>query len=96
MCSKPHATVAVAGDLELQTALEAHISDWGEAVNMIVALKDPIASFGSQTLATFQAAGDIGLSGAACVTSSLSVAAEASAHVNVSVSASASLSAGSK
>jgi hypothetical protein len=83
----------VVGDLELQTALEAHIQDWGLAVNSIVALKDPVANFAGQTLATFQAAGDIGLSGAACVADSLSVAAHASASVNVSVMASASISA---
>jgi len=90
-CTKPHATVVVEGDLALQAALEAHISDWGEAVNAIVALKDPVAEFASQTVATFQAAGDIGVSGASCVASSLSVAGEATASVNVSVSASASV-----
>ena len=59
---------------------------------MMTALKDPAAKLASKGLATFQALGDIGVSGAACVTTALSASAKASASVNVSVTASASFS----
>jgi hypothetical protein len=93
-CSKPSASVVVQGDVKLQQALEANISAWAEAVNLTIALKDPAAQLAAKSVATFQAIGDIGLSGASCVAASLKAAADASVSVNVSVSASASLSAG--
>ena len=93
-CPPPRATITVDGDAELLTALRAHIQEWGEAVNLTLALKDPIASVAGKTLGAFEAVGDVGLSGAACMASSLSAAAEAQASISVSVSASASISAG--
>jgi hypothetical protein len=93
-CSKPAATVVVQGDLKLQQVLEANIGAWAEAVNLTLALKEPAGALAGKTVATFQALGDIGISGAACVASSLKAAGEASVSVNVSVSASASLNAG--
>jgi hypothetical protein len=82
------------GDAELQAALSAHIQDFGEAVNLALALKDPIAEVAGKTIGAFQAIGDVGVSGAACMASSLSAAVEAQASISVSVSASASVNAG--
>lgn len=93
-CPPPHATVTVVGDAELWTALKAHIDDFGEAVNLTIALKDPIADAAGKTIGAFEAVGDIGVSGAACMAASVSAAAEAQASISVSVSASASVSAG--
>ncbi|MDF3071380.1 MAG: hypothetical protein K0R38_6981, partial [Polyangiaceae bacterium] len=72
----------------------AHIQEWGEAVNLTLALKDPIFDAAGKTIGAFQAVGDVGLSGAACMASSLTAAAEAKVSIEVSVSASASVSAG--
>jgi len=93
-CPPPSATVQVVGDAELQAAISAHIQGFGEAVNLTLALKDPIAEVASKTVGAFEALGDIGVSGAACMTSSLAGAVEAEASISVSVEASASVSAG--
>jgi hypothetical protein len=82
------------GDAKLQAALAAHIEEFGAAVNLAIALKDPIGSVAAKTIGAFQALGDVGVSGAACLTASLSAAAEAQASISVSVTASASVSAG--
>jgi hypothetical protein len=74
--------------------LAAHIKEFGAAVNLAIALKDPIASVAGKTIGAFQAIGDVGVSGAACMAASLSAAVEAQASISVSVSASASVSAG--
>jgi hypothetical protein len=63
-------------------------------VNLAIALKDPIAEVAGKTIGAFEAVGDVGVSGAACMASSLSAAAEAQASISVSVSASASVQAG--
>jgi hypothetical protein len=84
----------VDGDAKLLAALRAHIQDWGEAVNLTLALKGPIGEAASKTVGAFQAVGDIGLSGAGCMASSVSAAAEAELSIEVSVQASASVSAG--
>jgi hypothetical protein len=94
-CPPPHATVTVVGDAELQAALAAHIKDFGAAVNLTLALKDPIAEVAGKTAGAFKAVGDIGVSGAACLASSISAAVEAQASISVSVEASASVSASS-
>ena len=76
---------------QLQQALEAHIGAWGEAFNLTLQLKDPIAKLAAKSAATFQALGDIGVSGLSCVGSSLEATAKAQASISVSVSASASI-----
>jgi hypothetical protein len=93
-CPPPRATVVVVGDAELAAALSAHIQDFGAAVNLTLALKDPIADAAGKTVDAFKAVGEIGLSGAACLTSSLQAAVDAQASITVSVEASASVSAG--
>jgi hypothetical protein len=85
--------VVVVGDAALQAALSAHIADFGEAFNLTLALREPIAEVAGKTIGAFQAIGDVGLSGAACMSSSLSAAVEAQASISVSVEASASVSA---
>src|SRR5262249_24901228 len=65
-CSKPEATVEVVGDIKLQQALEAHMQEWGEAVNLTLALKTPIANLAGKTVDAFKALGDIGAAGATC------------------------------
>src|SRR5262249_9428253 len=84
-CSKPKGVGAVAGDLKLQQAIGAHAADWGEAVTLTLALKDPIADFVTKTGGALSAAADIGLAGGACMLESLKVAGEAKAHIDVSV-----------
>jgi hypothetical protein len=91
-CPAPQVTVVVEGDLELQTAIEAHAAAWGEAVNATLALQKPIAAVAGKTEAAFTAVGDVGLAGATCFASSFQSTVEASASINVSVSASASVS----
>jgi hypothetical protein len=91
-CPPPKARVNVQGDLELYNAIRARIDEFGEAVNLTIALKDPIKRVAGQTIAALQAIGDVGASGAACFASSVSAAVEAEASINVSVSASASWS----
>lgn len=93
-CPPPHASVVVQGDVELWNALAAHIDDFAEAVNLTIALKDPIADVAGKSIGAFEAVGDVGLSGAACMTSSLQAAVEAQASISVSVQASASIQAG--
>jgi hypothetical protein len=85
------ANLVVEGDAKLYAAMNAHIGDIEDAFAATFALKDPIAALAGKTVATFQALGDIGVSGAACIGSSLTLAAQASASINVSVSASASI-----
>ena len=68
---------------------EVFAADRSAVFNSIQKLRAQAKSVG-----TFQALGDIGLSGASCVATSLKAAADASVSVNVSVSASASLNAG--
>ena len=92
-CDKPTAQVTVVGNVKLQKAIEANLSLWGEAFNLTLALKEPIATLGGKTGAAFSAIGDVGIAGAACVTSSLSVFVQAQAHISVSAQASLSLSA---
>jgi hypothetical protein len=85
------ANLVVEGDAKLYGALNARLDDIKEAFALTVSLKDPIADLAGRTAATFQALGDIGVSGLACIGSSLTLAGEASASINVSVSASASI-----
>jgi hypothetical protein len=92
-CPPPTASVIVLGDVELQQALSANIEAWGEAVNLTLALREPIADVASKTLAAFEAVGEVGAAGATCFASSLSAAVQAEASISVSVEASASLSA---
>jgi hypothetical protein len=92
-CEKPTAQVTVVGNVKLQKAIEANLSLWGEAFNLTLALKGPVATLAGKSAAAFSAIGDVGIGGAACVATSLSVVAEAQVHVSVSVQASASLSA---
>lgn len=94
-CPPPEATVTVDGDAELMRALAAHIDEFGAAVNLTLALRDPIAEVASRSLAVFDALGDVGIAGAACFASSVSIAASAQVSISVSVEASASLAAGS-
>jgi hypothetical protein len=94
-CPPPSARVVVVGDAELQAALAAHIKDFGAAFNLTLALKDPIFDVAGKTVGAFEAVGDIGVSGAACMTTSLAAAAEAEASISVSVEASASVQASS-
>ena len=83
----------VDGDAELMRALLAHIEEFGTAVNLTLALRDPIADVAARSLAVFDALGDVGVAGAACFASSVSVAASAEVSISVSVEASASLTA---
>jgi hypothetical protein len=72
----------------------SHIEEFGAAVNLAIALRDPSASVAGKTIAAFQALGDVGVSGATCRASSLSGTIEAQASINVPVSASVQGSAG--
>jgi len=85
------ANLVVEGDAKLYGALNAHIDDIKAAFSATIALKDPVAAIAGKTAMTFQALGDIGAAGIACVGASVSLAAQASASINVSVSASASV-----
>lgn len=85
------ATLVVEGDAKLYSAINAHIDDIKNAFALTFALKDPVLDLAGKTAATFSAIGDIGVQGAACFASSLSLAAQASASINVSISASASV-----
>jgi hypothetical protein len=58
---------------------------------MTLDLSQNVEAIASKTAATFTAIGDIGISGAACVASSLTAVGSASASLSVSVSASASV-----
>jgi hypothetical protein len=91
-CPAPQVVVKVVGDAKLQAAIEAHAKTWGEAVNLTLALKGPIAELAGKTTDTFSALGEVGLAGAACLVTSLKASAEASVSISVSVSASASVS----
>jgi hypothetical protein len=92
-CSKPKATVFVSGDLKLQKAIEAHINDWAEAVNLTIALTTPVANLADKGVKAIKAIGDVGLSGATCALASAKTAASAQVHVEASVSVSGSLNA---
>ena len=84
-----------AGDLELQAALEAHFSRSGrEAVNLIIALKDPVATFAGQTSHALRrlVTSASRRQRARLHQAQRRRAAKLRAHVNVSVKASASLS----
>jgi hypothetical protein len=83
------------GDAALQAALTAHFQDFASAVNLTLALRDPIQSVAGKTIGAFEALGDVGVSGAACMASSLQSAVEAQASISVSVQASASVQASS-
>jgi hypothetical protein len=85
------ATLVVDGDAQLYKAIKAHMNDVKDAFALTLSLKDPIASVAAKTAGTFEALGDIGVQGGACVASSLALAAEASVSINVSVQASASV-----
>jgi hypothetical protein len=87
--------VVVSGDAELLRAVAAHIDEFGTAVNLTLALTDPIADVAGTSLAAFEAVGDVGLAGAACFATSLNAAVQANVSIQVSVEASASLSASS-
>jgi hypothetical protein len=91
-CPPPQVTVTINGDEKLYAVFLAREGDIGTAINLTVALKNPIANIAGKTVAVFQAIGDIGASGASCVASTLSVAAHAQASISVSVSASATVS----
>ena len=91
-CSPAQVQLDIEGDAKLFTSFQGHLADIGAAFNGTLALKDLIPPIASKTAATFSAIGDVGVSGAACVASELTVAAHASASINVSVSASASVS----
>jgi len=85
------ATLVVTGDTELYGAIQAHISDVKAAFALTLNLQKPIVTLAGKTTGAFEALGDIGTQGAACVASSLSIAAQAQASINVSVTASASV-----
>jgi hypothetical protein len=91
-CPPPEATVVVEGDAELLRALQAHIEDFGTAVNLAAALSTPIADVAGRSIDAFDAVGDVGIAGAACFGTSLTAALSAQASISVSVEASASLS----
>jgi hypothetical protein len=84
--------LVIEGDVELLKAFRARLKDLGTAINLTVALKDPIADVAGKTVGAFSAIGDLGLSGAACFAASLQGAVKAQASISVSVSASASVS----
>jgi hypothetical protein len=88
-CPAPQVTIAVTGDADLERVFRAHAGDIGVAINLTTALREPIATCAKQTPEVFNALGDIGATGVACVASSLEVAAHASASINVCVSATA-------
>jgi hypothetical protein len=67
------------------------MNDVKDAFALTLSLKDPIASVGGKTKDTFEALGEIGAQGAACVAASASLALEATASISVSVNASASV-----
>jgi hypothetical protein len=91
-CPPPHAVVTIEGDEKLYAAFTAHLADIGAAINLTIALKDPIGELAAKGVATFQALGDIGANGVICATGAVSASAKASASINVSVSASATVS----
>jgi hypothetical protein len=75
--------------------LQEHIDEFGVALNLTLALREPIAEVASRSLPAFDAAGDIGLAGAACFGTSVNAAFAAQLSISVSVEASASLTASS-
>src|SRR5262249_51255149 len=87
-CSGATAAVKVVGDAKLQAAVEAHSSDWAAAFSLFARLKDPAVQFVNATGDTLKTLGDIGATGAVCITETLSVTAKASVSFNASVSAS--------
>ncbi len=91
-CPPPQVTVAVTGDALLATAYQQFSSDLGTAINETVAIKQPIGTLASNTLSTFQALGDVGAGGAACIASQATAISNVQASLSVSVSASASVS----
>jgi hypothetical protein len=91
-CSPPQVAFDVEGDASLYTAFQANLADIGKAFNDTIELKDLISPIASKTAATFSAIGDIGVAGASCVASEISVAGMVQASVSVSVSASATVS----
>jgi hypothetical protein len=94
-CPPPAATLRVTGDTALDSALRAHFKDFATAVNLTLALKDPVANVAGKTIDAFSALGDVGVSGAACMASSIDAAVKAQASISVSVQASASVQASS-
>jgi hypothetical protein len=84
--------VTVTGDDLLLAAYTQFSDDIGTAFNQTLAIKGPITTLAGETLSSFQAIGDVGAGGAACVASTLSGAGNITASLNVSVSASASVS----
>jgi hypothetical protein len=90
-CPPPQATVTVVGDAALQTALSAHIQDFGAAVNTTIALKDPIYALAAKSVDVFKGIGEVTAAGVTCFTASLQTAVNAKASIDVSVSASASV-----
>jgi len=84
--------VTVTGDALLYAAYQQFSGDIGTAINQTIALKGPITTLAGQTVSAFEAIGDIGAGGAACVATTLSGAGSITASLNVSVSASASVS----
>lgn len=94
-CSKPEVNVTITGNDEailLSAALHKHLQAWGEAVSLVVNLKDPVGSLAGKSIAAFEAIGDVGVAGASCLASSVQVMGQASVSINVSVTASASFS----
>jgi hypothetical protein len=86
--------VTITGDDKLYASFEAHLDELAAAVNQTATISKYITDLGSKSVATFQALGDVGIGGASCVASTLSVVGEASVSIKVSVSVSASVTAG--
>lgn len=84
--------MTVTGDALLLAAYQQFSGDIGTAFNQTLAIKGPITTLAGETLGAFQAIGDVGAGGAACVATTLSGAGSVTASLNVSVSASASVS----
>jgi hypothetical protein len=94
-CPPPEATVAVSGDADLLRAIASRIDDFGTAINLTLALTDPIADVATRSIDAFDAVGEVGIAGAACFGTSLNAALEAQVSISVSVEASASFDASS-
>jgi hypothetical protein len=91
-CLASHGTALVAGDVNLQRAIDAHIDAWLAAVAETLAMREATIALGSVSIASFQAVGNLGPEGARCFATSLNAASSASASMSVCVQASATLS----
>jgi hypothetical protein len=93
-CAPPQVTTQIMGDDALNATYVAHQADLGTAVNLTLAVKDPIGALAAKTATTFQALGDIGAAGVGCVAAQAQVIAHMQASIQVSVSISAKVTAG--